>query len=490
MSDDLPVLDELERRLIAGCYGTPGSDRDRQRRVRPYWTWIVAGISGAACIAAVVGAVLLASRSVEPSAALALDRAAAAAASGPGAPLPPGKYWYTRTVDSTRLPIPIVPTAGPPPSGSAPATVAFDVRQRLETWIGMDGTIRQRDTIISDRFASPAGRKRWLATGQAPPPLSGSDSITAGDGWFPPQSGSLGDLGDGLFSYSQLVSLPTSVPKLRSAIERAQAALQWRDQHGLNIQPRHGAGVAGMQILQSGTGPSAVDRRAIEDLHTIASLLETPVTASVRGALFRVAASLPGVAYDGPARDPLGRKGMAVSLGNGQFEMRMIFDPHTGVLLASSLSPGGTVRSLGYGGSTETIIAQGVASSIDSLPGGLKPVGSTVPPPATISISPRSGATNTSFLLRLSAPAGTSTRASAPQAIAVLNGPTAPGCRSYLLPPPIAHLRDGTVTSAHGKVTYRYRLAATAIGRRRWCAGRYLLQVGAENQARLYFDVR
>jgi hypothetical protein len=486
MNDDLPVIDELERMLIASCYGPPASDRERRRRQRLRRRWAAAGISAAACTAAAIAAIVLASGSVEPSAAQALDRAATAAANGPAQSLRPGQYWYTRTIVSTDQPVPVVPT--PTPSGPAklPAMVNLDLRQSSETWIGIDGTIRQRNITLSERFASPAGRKRWLASRQALPSFGTSDSITGGAGWFPPQSSGLGDLGDGLFSYRELVSLPIGVPELRAAIERAQTALGGRQQHGLSMQASRGVGVAGMQVVAK---PSAVDRRAIEDLNTIASLLATPVAPGVRAALYRVAASLPGVEYDGPARDPLGRAGVAVSVGRSDSEMRMIFDPHTGALLSSSYRPGQAGRGVGLGGLTETIVAQAMASSIDSLPPDVKPIRGKMPVPQTISISPHRGATNTVFSLELSAPAGTHARAPAPPASAMLNGPTAPNCRSYLFPPPAARIGKAVVSSVDGRFAYRYRLAPSSIGRRRWCAGRYLLQVGAQNQQGVYFDV-
>ena len=449
-----------------------------------YWRWAAAGISAAACTAAAVAAIVLASGSVAPSAAQALDGAATAAASGPARSLRPGQYWYTRTVDSTDLPMPIV-SAGIPPGRAKLPTVTVDLRQSLETWIGIDGTIRQRAVTLSSRFVSPAARRRWLASGQPLPTFGESDSVTGGAGWFPPQSSGFGDLGDGLFSYRELVSLPTGVPRLRAAIERAQTALQRRQHHGLTVQARGGVGVAGMQVVAK---PSAVHSRAIEDLNTIVSLLDTPVAPGVRAALYRVASSLPGVVYDGPARDPLGRAGVAVSVGPGDSEMRMIFDPHTGALLSSSFHPSpagpGDISAL-----TETIVAQGTASSIDSLPPGVKPIGGKPSAPRTISISPRRGATNTVFLLELSALAGTRARAPGPQSSAMVIGPTAPDCRSYLIPPPEARMGRAVVSSVDGEVAYRYRLAPSSIGRRRWCTGRYLLQVGAQSQQGVYFDV-
>ena len=45
------------------------------------------------------------------------------------------------------------------------------------------------------------------------------------------------------------------------------------------------------------------------------------------------------------------------------------------------------------------------------------------------------------------------------------------------------------MSSVDGKIAYRYRLAPSSIARRRWCTGRYLLQIGAQSQQGVYFDV-
>jgi hypothetical protein len=164
MNDDLPVLDELERSLIAGCYGAPGSVGERRVRSRPRWPWAAAGLSAAAGVAAAVLAIVLGSGSVEPPAAQALDRTATAAASGTLAVLRPGQYWYTRYVYSMRVPMPIPPKVMPPGPPKLFATVTTDLRQSVETWIGVDGTVRQRTVILADRFASPADRRRWRAS--------------------------------------------------------------------------------------------------------------------------------------------------------------------------------------------------------------------------------------------------------------------------------------------------------------------------------------
>ena len=109
---------------------------------------------------------------------------------------------------------------------------------------------------------------------------------------------------------------------------------------------------------------SARDQATRQELFTISQLLQLPLTADVRAALYRVAASLPGVRYDGTARDALGRTGVAVSVGPRSHELRMIFDPNTGELLATTTTIHGGGGQLGtgtIGTMVQTVVTQGVA---------------------------------------------------------------------------------------------------------------------------------
>jgi hypothetical protein len=82
-------------------------------------------------------------------------------------------------------------------------------------------------------------------------------------------------------------------------------------------------------------------------------LRDAPAPPKLRAAMFRVVARLPGVKLVGPARDELGRQGVAVGLSIGTSRDDLIFNPDTGALLAErrvSLSsksgaPAGTILS-------------------------------------------------------------------------------------------------------------------------------------------------
>ncbi|MEA2267100.1 MAG: hypothetical protein QOE27_2683, partial [Solirubrobacteraceae bacterium] len=181
---DLKVLAELETRLRERLYPS-----GRPRRLAPARRWLVpaAGLAAAAAGLIAIAGILGAGGGVETSAAAmaALDRAARAAARGPGPPssVRPGEFWYTRTTSVNRLPVPIftrppglppsppggpVSPAGPhsipspppglppsPPGGPVspagphsipspsligPVTVTVVWRTATETWVGRDGT--------------------------------------------------------------------------------------------------------------------------------------------------------------------------------------------------------------------------------------------------------------------------------------------------------------------------------------------------------------
>ena len=97
-----------------------------------------------------------------------------------------------------------------------------------ETWVGIDGTTRERSVEISQRFASRIGHARWLASRKPiPVPISiaQGDALDIGSDHFPssvfgeiaavvppiegpPAGAGPVDVGDGLFSYGQLLALP------------------------------------------------------------------------------------------------------------------------------------------------------------------------------------------------------------------------------------------------------------------------------------------
>jgi hypothetical protein len=451
MTDELAALEELERRLLAACYAPA------RRRARA-WSWAGAGLVVGGVVVAL--ALFVGSGSVTPSAASALERAAAAVASGPAlTPLRPGQYWYTRTLVTARVSLFIFPKHGGPPTGSP---LPFVTRESVETWIGVDGTLRQRTIVLSQRFLSPADHARWLASGQPLPTTTASDSITAGDGWFPPKAGADPDVGDGLFSYAQLLALPTNIRLLRMRIHQARAALDARILAAFAQSVRDAPSGVGVSALQLRAGPGY--SLAGMDLQTIYQLLSTPVPTAVRAALFRLVAALPGVTYEGNARDPLGRSGVAVAVGIGAARVRLIFNPRSGALLAN----------VGADGIANVVVTQGTVDSLRQLPAGVKPTpGPAGLAPVTIAISPRTGRPSTTFTLTTPAVRQASHARAPAVTILTLTGPSGSRCKASL-PVPVAAAR---APKRSGAAQATYRLTPADDRRSTWCSGRYQVQI-------------
>lgn len=369
---------------------------------------------------------------------VALNRAAAAAVAGVQSAFGPGKFWYLRTVQSTD---------GPLSFGAYRSTV--------ETWFGFDGTSRTRS-------GSPAAS------------VSGQDTVSVGDPDYGPGDGV--GLSQALLTGAQLSSLPTVSGQLRAAIDAGDRALD-RQEHALKIQVRRTPGSEVSQmVLRSKL--TASQQRSLDMFDTAASLLAGPVSPGVRGALYRLIATLPGLRYDGELRDALGRLGAAVSIGRGRNGARITFDPATGELLSYELD----------GVLTQTIAAEGFTSSLASVPSGLTAVGGQAPPVLLATVSPHVGAALTVFHVVQS------TRNAPMQDM--LQGPTAADCKAELFPGPSPQLSGGarTIVALDGlrALSYRYSFGPASIGRRVWCPGQYELQIIGVNgsQATDYFDVK
>jgi hypothetical protein len=349
MGERLDVIDELERRLIDSCYGA---------RRWPAWTsrpraWIPA--VGLAAAAAVVVAVLLAvlpGGEVSPSPALAaLNSAARAAARTPATAIGPGEEWYVRIVVTDSF-----PALAPPASASGFLNGgAISGRSVREVWMTRDGA-----TIVRTTTRTVVGGK---LEGDSRP----STQRTAGHGTL---SSPL--LPVPLFSYRRLRALPANTAGLFKVLTRVQARLRaraLRAQRQAQAQTqttpavtttRHN-GKLSYTITGTGTvvatccGTTPVQHSAVAKLNVIAWLLALPVSPQVRSALYRTAASLPGVRYDGIAHDALGRRGVEISVGSASGQMRMIFNRRTGQLLASSLAFADSGPTAGVGPAAETL---------------------------------------------------------------------------------------------------------------------------------------
>jgi hypothetical protein len=379
-------------------------------------------------------------------------------------PSAPAPFWYTRAVSSMHQSIPaggitmdrrgFTHRRGP--------EVLFDVRLTEETWVGLDGTMRDRVTAAG-RFASPSGRAAWTAWGRPQPNFNASgwlarDAIVSRGGRFPPQlwypwGEGLGpsglDLGDSLFSYGQLLSLPTRPPAALGRITWAeQTLIQRENRTGLNT---------GYETYPGG----------IDELTDIGGLLTAPIPPSTRLTVLRAAITLPGASVNLHAHDPLGRAGIAVTASAGIATQTLIFDPVTGALLQ---------------GPRGVVVAQGPVRSAYALPRGITPirVAGGPPQPPTLAITPQTGNANTVFTVTL-IPAGGHRSSNAPELDWIVAGTPAARCFAAGFPRPLT--ASGSIRRA-GAPNYVYRLGPPANSLHRWCAGRYELQVVADYSGR------
>jgi hypothetical protein len=112
-------------------------------------------------------------------------------------------------------------------------------------------------------------------------------------------------------------------------------------QADLDALPTDPAGLRAALLARykGGGGDMPTDRN--QWLYSVASsvLIDLTVSGAVRSAAYQVLAGLPGVRAIGAVKDERGRAGQAVAttqrLGDqGTFEVRLVFDPHTGTTLA------------------------------------------------------------------------------------------------------------------------------------------------------------
>jgi hypothetical protein len=388
-----------------------------------------------------------------------------------------GRVWYSRSIADRLTPSPVVPRvmrvgqkAGPVP------VVYFHTRTSYETWIGRDGSFRQRQVILSESFATAAGRRRWRAAHQTLPSGlavgTGSDGLEVGDGEFPAGlDSSQSDPGDSLFTAQQLLSLRDSPRALSRALLAAQRALNRRQAEAyVQSGPRHATEVA--RLLRAA---DSHEQLTFAVLDSVSSLAISPIAHAFRRQLLSAASITPGV------RTSTSDGRLSLSVPGVNLDGPVMFDRRTGELVQGMpQSPG-------------TIIAQGVVGAIGALPDGLQPIKSRhLPSPPMAKLTPTTGTAHTTFTLHLPARAAGAT--STPHVFADMTGPTGPNCHYQNSQPGIARIPTGT---SQGPID-SFTIAPRTIGRDSWCPGRYGLQVAAGKDATLgtgqgstvYFTIR
>lgn len=409
-------------------------------------------------------------------------------------------FWYMRTIGTMRAPR----CAKPLPGVMNPcrSTVWFDVVMSTETWVGVDGTMRERSVEVSQRFASPDDRARWAASHKPVPiPISVAqgDVLDIGSRHFPPPPFGTGapdappaegppagagpiDVGDGVFTYEQLLALPTAGAAARARIDRAWTALRHRA--GRMLERWHSPGAA--VIARGDLGPLPRAGRAIQELTLIADLDAAPIAPRVRLALFHAAAGLPGTTIRAGVSGGVNVVASYPHWGRTSFT----FDPDTGELLSGPPMDGGPPD---VPGPDSTVTAQGPVASITSLPEGVRPIDGvgkpplwpSPPAPAAETISPATGRPSTAFTVRLLATAGERAHPAPTGWLGVTGsagngiypGPGPDGARDPCLPRSSVRIRPATTTHQNGRLVYVYRIGPGMLHLRTWCAGRYRLGI-------------
>ena len=418
-----------------------------------------------------------------------------------------GPFWYVRMIGTMRAPRCAKPLPGVRnPCGS---TVWFDVVMSTETWVGVDGTMRERSVEVSQRFASPADRARWLASGKpvpVPVSIAQGDALDVGGGHFPsPQFEAIAgqvpptegppigagpvDVGDGPFTYRQLLALPTDGVAALARIERAETALRHR--YGRMLLRWHSPGAR--LVARADLAPAPNTGNSIQELTLIANLDATPVPTHVRLGLLHAAVALSGATVTRPAGGEV-----TVSASYPHWEpVSYTFDRRTGELLTGLPVDGGPPD---VPGAASTVVAQGTVDSITALPKNVQPISGVgapplwrSPPSPTIeTVQPTVGGPRTVFTVLLAGVPGQRPK-SAPTAWLGVTGSVGYGIyhagkqafnRSGIflpgnqgvdpcLPPTSVRVWPTTTIRRAGQLVFVYRVRPQRFHLRAWCPGRY-----------------
>lgn len=418
-----------------------------------------------------------------------------------------GPFWYMRTIGTMQAPRCAKPLPGVMnPCGS---TVWFDVVMSTETWVGVDGTMRERMVEVSQRFASPADRARWLASGKpVPVPVSVAqgDALDISSGHFPsPQFKAIApqvppvegpptgagpvDVGDGPFTYGQLVALPSDGAAAVAQIDRAETALRHR--YGQMLLRWHSPGAK--LVARADLGAIQKMGKSIQELTLIANLDAAPIPTHVRLGLFHAATVLPGATVtrrvDG---------GVTVSASYSHWQpTSYTFDSRSGELLTGLPVDGGYPD---VPDRASIVVAQGPVDSITALPNGLKriegvgapPVWPSARPPQVEILQAMAGGPKTVFTLLVAATPGERTHP-APTAWMGITGSAGYGIfragkpaynrRGVVLPgnqgldpclqSTSVRVWPATAIRRGDQLVYVYRMAPQSFHLRAWCPGRY-----------------
>lgn len=197
-----------------------------------------------------------------------------------------GQLWYQRSIEARLV--------------TTQTFSSIDPHVR-EQWLGRDGEGRVRTLARGERrFPTAADRRAWRAAG-SPPSAVEMDVPLTHDEVKPP--GRVFPFGARALTYEQLRALPTGTGELERRIRAAAG------------EPPRGATPDQMFTV-------------VGDL-----LRGAPIPSDLRAALYRVAARIPGIRFEGEIADATGRAGVGISHEDQGTRHTLIFDPATAELL-------------------------------------------------------------------------------------------------------------------------------------------------------------
>jgi hypothetical protein len=221
----------------------------------------------------------------------ALDGLAVAASAAQPGLIPPGKYAYLASIQTTPVPQP-QKDSGLVGNGDVVTGKSFNlsVRRTVQTWVGADGKGLRITTTDGFSFATEGDRQAWIEMGQPTLPQPGTVDQEPFDLW--------GDLG------LDPLTLPTDPSELLKALQ----------------QPINSRG-------------SLDDATVMDGIATL--LAEGNPSPALRAAMFKVLEDLPGIRSLGVVKDAWGRPGVGFVLPLGPREREIIVDQATSDVLAS-----------------------------------------------------------------------------------------------------------------------------------------------------------
>jgi hypothetical protein len=301
MCDSVPPQREQARararsRLLAAAGSAPPAAARRRPRARGWLAMAGSAVSVVVVVAAVLAGGLMTDGHGDlgqPASAAELLRLAAAA---PAPPAPrPDQFIYVKSTDVALIyTSPQSPAAGPS-QGAIRVTTRGLARFTFESWTSVNGT---RDGLVRERPCE----EDWLPVHNQWVPGSKFAACEYSVGWGAPP-GHTSPVPNPPGSYGWEARLPTSRAGLTRYLE------------GLKAVP--------------GTPPAERIWRGIYGLFQDSALLP----ASLRNAVYELAASLPGIRLIPGVTDAAGRTGDAIAFDSGGFRQELIFQPHTYHLL-------------------------------------------------------------------------------------------------------------------------------------------------------------